>query len=238
MLTGDNEATARRIAGELGIDTVIAEVLPGDKAAKVAELQAQGRAVAMVGDGVNDAPALAQADLGIAIGAGTDVAIETADVVLMRSDPLDVATALTVGRGTLRKMRQNLGWAVGYNAIALPIAAGVFAPAFDLVLRPEIAALSMSGSSFIVAVNALALKGLRLPAAASEDVGSGRELDPEEERRWPERPSVETSSAGCAGAGAGPAGDRARHDRARRRVTKSLPGSPLRHRRPRDPSSP
>ena len=178
MLTGDNEATARRIAGELGIDTVIAEVLPGDKAAKVAELQAQGRAVAMVGDGVNDAPALAQADLGIAIGAGTDVAIETADVVLMRSDPLDVATALTVGRGTLRKMRQNLGWAVGYNAIALPIAAGVFAPAFDLVLRPEIAALSMSGSSFIVAVNALALKGLRLPAAASEDVGSGRELDP------------------------------------------------------------
>ena len=177
MLTGDNEATARRIAGELGIDTVIAEVLPGDKAAKVAELQAQGRRVAMVGDGVNDAPALAQADLGIAIGAGTDVAIETADVVLMRSDPLDVATALTVGRGTLRKMRQNLGWAVGYNAIALPIAAGVFAPAFDLVLRPEIAALSMSGSSFIVALNALALKGLRLPAA-SEDGGSDRELDP------------------------------------------------------------
>jgi Cu2+-exporting ATPase len=164
MLTGDNEATARRIAGQLSIDTVIAEVLPGDKSAKVAELQAAGRRVAMVGDGVNDAPALAQADLGIAIGAGTDVAIETADVVLMRSDPLDVPTALRIGRGTLRKMRQNLGWAVGYNAIALPIAAGVFEPAFGLVLRPEIAALSMSGSSFIVAVNALALKGLRLPA--------------------------------------------------------------------------
>ncbi len=163
MLTGDNEATARRIAGELGIDTVIAEVLPGDKAAKVAELQKAGRRVAMVGDGVNDAPALAQADLGIAIGAGTDVAIETADVVLMRSDPLDVATTLAIGRGTLRKMRQNLGWAVGYNAIALPIAAGVFAPAFGLILRPEIAALSMSGSSFIVAVNALALKRLHLP---------------------------------------------------------------------------
>ncbi|MBE1581743.1 heavy metal translocating P-type ATPase [Nonomuraea angiospora] len=167
MLTGDNEATARRIAGQLGIDTVIAEVLPGDKAAKIAELQRDGRKVAMVGDGVNDAPALAQADLGIAIGAGTDVAIETADVVLMRSDPLDVPTALVIGRGTLRKMRQNLGWAIGYNTIALPIAAGVFEPAFGLVLRPEIAALSMSGSSFIVAVNALALKGLRLPRPAA-----------------------------------------------------------------------
>jgi Cu2+-exporting ATPase len=164
MLTGDNRATATRIAAELGIDTVIAEVLPGDKAAKVTELQRAGRKVAMVGDGVNDAPALASADLGIAIGAGTDVAIETADVVLMRSDPLDVPVALRIGRGTLRKMRQNLGWAVGYNAIALPIAAGVFEPAFGLVLRPEIAALSMSGSSFIVAVNALALKRLRLPA--------------------------------------------------------------------------
>jgi Cu2+-exporting ATPase len=165
MLTGDNQATAERIAQRLGIDTVIAEVLPGDKAAKIAELQATGRRVAMVGDGVNDAPALAQADLGIAIGAGTDVAIETADVVLMRSDPLDVPTALRIGRGTLRKMRQNLGWAIGYNAIALPIAAGVFEPAFGLTLRPEIAALSMSGSSLIVAVNALALKTLRLPAA-------------------------------------------------------------------------
>jgi Cu2+-exporting ATPase len=163
MLTGDNEATARRIAGQLGVQTVIAEVLPGDKASRIAELQRGGKEVAMVGDGVNDAPALAQADLGIAIGAGTDVAIETADVVLMRSDPLDVPTALAIGRGTLRKMRQNLGWAIGYNSVALPIAAGVFEPVFGLLLRPEIAALSMSGSSLLVAVNALLLKRLRLP---------------------------------------------------------------------------
>ncbi len=164
MLTGDNQATARRIGSLLGVTTVIADVLPGDKASKVAELQAQGRKVAMVGDGVNDAPALAQADIGVAIGAGTDVAIETADIVLMRSDPLDVAIALQIGRGTVRKMRQNLAWAIGYNAIALPIAAGVFEPAFGLVLRPEIAALSMSGSSILVAVNAILLKRLRLPS--------------------------------------------------------------------------
>jgi Cu2+-exporting ATPase len=168
MLTGDNQATAQRIADELGIDTVIAEVLPEDKSTKVTELQGRGKRVAMVGDGVNDAPALAAADIGIAIGTGTDVAIETADVVLMRSDPLDVPTALMIGRGTLRKMRQNLGWAVGYNAIALPIAAGVFEPAFGLVLRPEIAALSMSGSSLLVAVNALLLKRLRLPEPPSQ----------------------------------------------------------------------
>jgi P-type Cu2+ transporter len=167
MLTGDNEATARRIADQLGIDTVIAEVLPADKSAKVGELQRAGKRVAMVGDGVNDAPALAVADLGIAIGAGTDVAIETADVVLMRSDPLDVPTTLRIGKGTLRKMRQNLGWAIGYNAVALPIAAGVFEPTFGLVLRPEIAALTMSGSSLLVAVNALLLKRLRLPASGA-----------------------------------------------------------------------
>jgi Cu2+-exporting ATPase len=168
MLTGDNQATAQRIAAQLGVPTVIAEVLPGDKASKIAELQQTGTKVAMVGDGVNDAPALAQADLGIAIGAGTDVAIETADVVLMRSDPLDVPTALEIGRGTLRKMRQNLGWAIGYNSVALPIAAGVFEPAFGLVLRPEIAALAMSGSSFLVAVNALLLRRLRLPSPAGQ----------------------------------------------------------------------
>jgi Cu2+-exporting ATPase len=163
MLTGDNEATAHRIAEQLSITEVIADVRPGDKAQQITDLQATGAKVAMVGDGVNDAPALAQADLGIAIGAGTDVAIETADVVLMRSDPLDVAVALEIGRGTRRKMRQNLTWAVGYNTIALPIAAGVFVPAFGFGLRPEIAALTMSGSSIIVAVNAVLLKRHRLP---------------------------------------------------------------------------
>ncbi|MGH2981374.1 MAG: copper-translocating P-type ATPase, partial [Solirubrobacterales bacterium] len=170
MLTGDNRATAERIAAELGIDEVLAEVLPAEKAAKVAELQGQGRKVAMVGDGVNDAPALAQAEVGIAIGAGTDVAIETADIVLIRSDPLDVATAVTIGRGTVRKMRQNLGWAIGYNSLALPIAAGIFEP-WGLILRPEIAAISMSGSSVLVAVNALALKRLKLPEQDSAETG-------------------------------------------------------------------
>jgi Cu2+-exporting ATPase len=162
MLSGDSEATARRIAGQVGIDEVIAEVLPADKAANITQLQAEGRKVAMVGDGVNDAPALAQADVGIAIGTGTDVAVETADIVLMRSDPLDVATAITISRGTLRKMHQNLAWAVGYNSLAIPVAAGVFEP-LGFVLRPEVGAISMSASSVIVAVNAIMLKRLRLP---------------------------------------------------------------------------
>jgi len=170
MLTGDSQATAQRVAAEIGIAEVIAEVLPGRKAAKVAGLQQRGRTVAMVGDGVNDAPALAQADVGVAIGAGTDVAVETADVVLMRSDPLDVATAITIGRGTRHKERQNLAWAIGYNSIALPIAAGVLEP-LGFTLNPAIGALAMSGSSVIVALNAVALRGLRLPggqAAAAE----------------------------------------------------------------------
>jgi Cu2+-exporting ATPase len=167
MLSGDSRATAERVAAQLGIDEVIAEVLPADKAAKVTELQRQGRKVAMVGDGVNDAPALAQADVGIAIGTGTDVAVETADVVLMRSDPLDVATAITISRGTKRKMHQNLAWAVGYNSLALPVAAGVFEP-LGFVLRPEVGAISMAGSSIIVALNAVALKRLRLPASRGD----------------------------------------------------------------------
>jgi Cu2+-exporting ATPase len=169
MLSGDSSATARRIAAQVGIDEVIAEVLPAEKAAKIKELQAGGRKVAMVGDGVNDAPALAQADVGIAIGTGTDVAVETADIVLMRSDPLDVATALAISRGTLRKMHQNLAWAVGYNSLAIPIAAGVFEP-LGFILRPEVGAISMSASSVIVAVNAIVLKRLPLPHVRSEDM--------------------------------------------------------------------
>ena len=172
MLSGDSRATAERIAAEVGIDEVIAEVLPADKAREVADLQAEGRKVAMVGDGVNDAPALAQADVGIAIGAGTDVAVETADVVLMRSDPVDVATAILISRGTRRKMHQNLAWAIGYNSLALPVAAGVFEP-LGFVLRPEVAAISMSGSSIIVATNAVALKRLKLPAQAPPPDSAG-----------------------------------------------------------------
>ncbi|MCP3055714.1 copper-translocating P-type ATPase, partial [Aurantimonas marianensis] len=159
MLTGDNEGTAKRIASELGIEIVLADVLPGQKADKVKELQAQGKRVGMVGDGVNDAPALTQADVGFAIGAGTDVAMESADVVLMRSDPYDIVGAIELSRATLRKMHQNLFWAVAYNVVAFPMAAGVFYP---LVVSPAVAALAMSGSSALVAVNALLLKRTRL----------------------------------------------------------------------------
>lgn len=159
MITGDNAGTAKRIAGLLGIDIILADVLPGQKAEKIKELQAQGLKVGMVGDGVNDAPALTQADVGFAIGAGTDVAIESADVVLMKSNPYDVVGAMTLSKATLRKMHQNLWWAVGYNVIAFPIAAGVF---FPFLLSPQIAALAMSGSSALVAINALLLKRTRL----------------------------------------------------------------------------
>ena len=162
MLTGDNRGTAERVAKELGIETVFAEVLPNQKQDKVKELQGQGKYVAMVGDGINDAPALAQADVGIAIGAGTDVAVETADVVLMKSDPLDVLKVITISRATVRKMKENLAWAVVYNMLAIPLAAGVLYPFLQITLRPEIGAIAMSGSSLIVAVNALLLKRLEL----------------------------------------------------------------------------
>ncbi len=159
MLTGDNRGTAERIAGTLGIEIVLADVLPGQKADKVKELQASGKKVGMVGDGINDAPALTQADVGFAIGAGADVAMESADVVLMKSDPFDVVGAIVLSRATLRKMHQNLWWAVTYNVVAFPMAAGVFYP---FVISPEVAALAMSGSSALVAVNALLLKRTRL----------------------------------------------------------------------------
>jgi Cu2+-exporting ATPase len=155
MLTGDNAGTAQRIARNLGLDMVFADVLPGQKAGKIKELQAQGKKVGMAGDGINDAPALIQANVGFAIGAGTDVAIESADVVLMKSDPHDVVGAVELSRATLRKMHQNLWWAVGYNVIAFSLAAGVLYP---FLLRPEVAALTMSGSSALVAINALMLK--------------------------------------------------------------------------------
>ena len=158
MMTGDNERTAKSIASQLGIDRVFADVLPADKARYVKQLQDEGKVVAMVGDGVNDAPALAQADIGIAIGAGTDVAIETARIVLMKSDPLDILRAIRLSKATVTKMKQNLFWASIYNVIAIPVAAGVLYPSFGIELRPEWSALLMSVSSIIVATNAVLLK--------------------------------------------------------------------------------
>ncbi|MCL5428682.1 MAG: copper-translocating P-type ATPase [Chloroflexi bacterium] len=158
MITGDNEKTAQTVAGKIGIKRVFADVMPEDKSKYVKKLQDEGKFVAMVGDGVNDAPALAQADIGIAIGAGTDVAIETAKVVLMKSDPADVLKAIRLSKATVRKMKQNLFWASIYNLLAIPIAAGVFYPSFGLSLRPEASALLMSLSSIIVATNAVLLK--------------------------------------------------------------------------------
>ena len=158
MLTGDNRQTAEAVARDLGIDRVLAEVLPEHKAEEVKRLQSEGKFVAMVGDGINDAPALAQADLGIAIGAGTDVAVETGDIVLMRSDPRDVLGAIRLSKATVRKMKQNLFWAAIYNLVAIPIAAGALYPAFGVLLRPEFGALAMSASSITVVSNALLLR--------------------------------------------------------------------------------
>ena len=158
MLTGDNRQTAEAVAKQLGITRVLAEVLPEHKAEEVKRLQAEGKFVAMVGDGINDSPALAQADLGIAIGAGTDVAVEAGDLVLMRSDPADVLGAIKLSKATVRKMKQNLFWAAIYNVVAIPIAAGALYPAFGLLLRPEFGALAMSASSITVVSNALLLR--------------------------------------------------------------------------------
>ena len=164
MLTGDNRRTADAVAKHLGMDTVIAEVLPEDKAAEVKELQAQGRKVAMVGDGVNDAPALAQADVGVAIGAGTDVAVETAGVVLVKNDPADVARSVFLARKVSGKIRQNLFWAAIYNVVAIPVAAGALYPSLGLLLTPEWAAFAMSASTVTVTFNALTLNRLQFQA--------------------------------------------------------------------------
>jgi len=161
MLTGDAQAVADAVAKELEIDTVFAEVLPEDKASKVKEMQAQGKRVAMVGDGVNDAPALATADIGIAIGAGTDVAVEAGHIVLVRSDPRDIPRIVTLSRSTYRKMLQNLWWAAGYNIIAIPLAAGVLA-AWGILLTPALGAVLMSASTVVVAINAQFLKRVKL----------------------------------------------------------------------------
>jgi Cu2+-exporting ATPase len=157
MLTGDNKFTADAVARQLGMDTVIAEVLPEDKANEVRKVQALGRKVAMVGDGVNDAPALALADVGIAIGAGTDVAVETADVVLVKNDPSDVSHSIQLARKVRGKIKQNLFWAAIYNVIAIPVAAGVLYPSFRVLLRPEWSALAMNASTLTVTLNALLL---------------------------------------------------------------------------------
>lgn len=158
MLTGDNPRTAQVIASQVGIDRYIAEVLPENKAKEVARLQAEGRKVAMIGDGVNDAPALAQADVGIAIGSGTDVAMDTGDIVLIRSDLLDAVAAIQLSRRTMTKIRQNLFWALGYNSAGIPIAAGVLYPFFHVLLNPIVAAAAMAMSSVSVVTNALLLK--------------------------------------------------------------------------------
>jgi Cu2+-exporting ATPase len=161
MLTGDSQAVADAVAKDLGIDMVFAEVLPDQKAAKVEEVQRSGVRVGMVGDGVNDAPALLTADVGIAIGAGTNVAVESGDVVLVRNDPRDIPRIIELSRATYRKMIQNLWWAAGYNVVALPLAAGV-AARWGILLNPAVGAVLMSLSTIIVAANAQLLRRIRL----------------------------------------------------------------------------
>jgi Cu2+-exporting ATPase len=161
MMTGDATAVAMAVASDLGIDQVFAEVLPEQKASKIEEVQRLGQRVAMVGDGVNDAPALLTADVGVAIGAGTDVAVEAGDVVLVRSDPRDIPRIVNLSKATYRKMIQNLWWAAGYNIVAIPLAAGVLATR-GIVLSPAVGAILMSGSTIVVAINAQLLRRARL----------------------------------------------------------------------------
>ncbi|QLK24468.1 heavy metal translocating P-type ATPase [Natrinema zhouii] len=177
MLTGDSEDVARAVADDLGIDTVFAEVLPEDKDEKITELQAQGKSVAMVGDGVNDAPALTRADIGIAIGSGTDVAVQSADIILVKNNPMDVVRLVKLSRASYRKMQQNLVWAAGYNVFALPLAAGILAP-IGILLSPAVGALLMSLSTVIVAINAQFLRRVDLSVPSLPGVSAPREPRP------------------------------------------------------------
>lgn len=182
MLTGDNKATAKWVSDQIGLDEYFAEVLPRDKAAKVKEVQSRGVLVAMTGDGVNDAPALAQADVGIAIGAGSDVAVETADVILVRSNPLDVVAIVQLSRATYRKMIQNLFWATGYNAFAIPLAAGALY-AWGVLLSPAMGAVLMSASTVIVAINARLLRLKTELKADARGLGVASAHDAEDKKR-------------------------------------------------------
>ncbi|QCS44240.1 heavy metal translocating P-type ATPase [Natrinema versiforme] len=177
MLTGDSEDVARAVAADLGIDTVFAEVLPEDKDEKITELQEQGKTVAMVGDGVNDAPALTRADIGIAIGSGTDVAVQSADIILVKNNPMDAVRLVKLSRASYRKMQQNLVWAAGYNVFALPLAAGVLAP-IGILLSPAVGALLMSLSTVIVAINAQFLRRTDLSVPSLSGVAAPREPQP------------------------------------------------------------
>jgi P-type Cu2+ transporter len=184
MITGDAEPVARAVAAELGIDQVFAQVRPEHKSGKVAELQREGRTVAMVGDGVNDAPALAQADVGIAIGAGTDVAIASAGVILASDDPRSVLSVIQLSRAGYRKMKQNLWWAAGYNIAAVPLAAGILAP-IGFVLPMEIGAILMSLSTIVVAANAQLLRRLDLSPQAGTAAAHGAPKVAQPTRRQP-----------------------------------------------------